>query len=180
MRRPSRAGQVLDLVRGEGLLGKSRVLTGRGDGIEDHGDGLAGCAQEGERVGDRLQIEDGRPAGDQDQVGRPRRLQARRCLNGARYRGRASRLRSRALCGFREAGAGREQRARPAARPCGGRPSWPPMPGDRGRSRRCCVRTSAEATARCRARVVFPEPPFWLTMAMVFMRGLCTCASVNV
>ncbi len=59
-------GTGLDLMRGEGLLSLSRVLARGGDGVEDHGDGLAGGAQEGERIGDRLQIEDGGPAGDQD------------------------------------------------------------------------------------------------------------------
>lgn len=38
---------------------------------------------------------------------------------------------------------------------------------------------AAEATARCRARVVFPDPPYWLTMAMVFMGEGYTPAGVQ-
>ena len=44
---------------------------------------------------------------------------------------------------------------------------------------------AAEATARCKARVVFQEPPFWLTMAMLFHERIvtrvqaCTCAQVQ-
>ena len=60
-----------DMVRRERFGRMHGVLTRSGDRIEDHGNGCARGADKGQGVRDGLQIEDGGPAGDQHQVGRP-------------------------------------------------------------------------------------------------------------
>ena len=162
-------GTGLDLVRGEGLFGKSRVLIRRRDGVEDYGDGLADGAEESEGVGDRLQIEDGGTPGDQHQVGRPGSLERR-----AAGMGRGVEVEHLAAGLAHAADFVRQEWAERTPGRSALRRSDPLEAEAWGlRSITAVLRpVAAEATARCKVRVVFPEPPFWLTMAMLFMRGL--------
>ena len=70
MRRPMRTGQVSTWWAVSSAYSAClRVLTRSGDRVENHENGCGGGAKEGERLVDRLQIEDRRPAGDQHQIG---------------------------------------------------------------------------------------------------------------
>ena len=62
-------GAGFDMVGSELGFSSLRVLTRSGDRVENHENGCGGGAKEGERLVDRLQIEDRRPAGDQYQIG---------------------------------------------------------------------------------------------------------------
>lgn len=57
------------------MLSQPCVLPGGGDRVEHDENGSAGGSKEGEGIGDGLEIEDRRPAGDQNQIGGTRRLQ---------------------------------------------------------------------------------------------------------
>ena len=158
-------GTGFDLVGREGFLGLPHVLTRGGDRVEHDQNGLAGGAQEGERVDDR------RPAGDQNQVGRPGGCGRRavRMRHGVDVEHLAYGLANAADFVRQAPGVSRKHDRLlgfAAVGPVGG--GGLGIEVDHGG----VASATAEATARCRARVVFPEPPFWLTMAMVFMRGL--------
>ena len=75
-------GAGFDLMGGEGFLGLSRVLARGGDRVENDQNGRAGGSKEGEGIGDRLQIEDRRPTGDQHQIGALRSFES--CAVGMR------------------------------------------------------------------------------------------------
>lgn len=72
---PEPDGAGFDIVSGKRLLAQPRILPCGGGRVEHDQNGSAGGSQEGERIGDRLEIEDCRPAGDEDQIGGVRRFE---------------------------------------------------------------------------------------------------------
>ena len=161
-------GAGMDVQLGEGLGSLPGFVTLGCGRVEDRVDRLAGGLHELERGGDGLNVEDGSPAGHEDEVRGPGGLEGVLSECGAVSRTRtwqpASRARRISCCSrlawaeMTTGSSASRRSAQLAAEACG------------SRSMIAVLRPLlAKATARCRATVVLPAPPFWLMSATVCM-----------